>query len=418
MASAARDSQMQQGALGLLGRRDFRRVFFAIAISELGDAFHYIALMWLALDKGGPLGVVAVRLADSVPALVFGLHGGIAADRWNRKRVMISADLARGVILIPVAIAGLTNQLPIWGLVVAASLLETATSYFAPAYSALVPGLVDRNNVQEANSLIAATTNALSIGGWAAAAGLLAIAPISTFFALNSISFFVSAALIGGIAPRDETAVSLRTETPRIREAFAALSPIPALAAGVIALGVAITISAGTWIAGVPELVRDVLHRGAGGFSIVMVGYAIGSVVVGAILTRFPVKNKARASLLAWTLYLPAYGLFALSNSLPLAVAGAFVAGTGQSAALILLTSAAQEQIADDVLGRVMGVISLVHRGAHATGLLLISPLFAVLAPRAIFAGAAIAIPVVGIVGATLAYIAENRRRTAGVAEI
>ena len=73
---------MQQGALALLGRRDFRRVFLAIAISELGHALHYIALMWLALDQGGPLGVVAVRLGDSVPALVFGLHGGIAADRW------------------------------------------------------------------------------------------------------------------------------------------------------------------------------------------------------------------------------------------------------------------------------------------------------------------------------------------------
>src|SRR5882757_9921710 len=120
MASAGRDRPMHQGAMALLGRRDFRRVFLAIAISELGDALHYIALMWLALDKGGPLGVVAVRLADSVPALVFGLHGGIAADRWDRKRVMISADLARAIILIPVAIAGLTNHLPIWGLVAAA----------------------------------------------------------------------------------------------------------------------------------------------------------------------------------------------------------------------------------------------------------------------------------------------------------
>jgi hypothetical protein len=321
------------------------------------------------------------------------------------------------VILIPVAIAGLTNQLQIWGLVVAAFLLETATSYFAPAYNALVPALVDRSNVQEANGLIGATTNALSIGGWAAAAGMLAIVPISSFFAINSISFFVSAALISCIAPRDENGVSLRTETPRIREAFAALSPTPALAAGVIVLGVAITISAGTWIAGVPELVRDVLHRGAGGFSIVMVGYAVGSVVVGAILTRYPVSNKARASLLAWTLYLPAYGLFALSTSLPLAVAGAFVAGMGQSAALILLTSAAQEQIAADVLGRVMGVISLVHRGAHATGLLMISPLFAVFAPRAIFAGAAFAISAAGIVSATLVHVAQKRRRTVEEAE-
>jgi MFS family permease len=415
MPSARDDLPMQHGPLSLLHRRDFRRLFFAIAISELGDAFHYIALMWLALDKGGPLGVVAVRLADSVPALVFGLHGGIAADRWNRKRVMISADLARAIILIPVAVAGLTNRLPIWGLVAAAFLLETATSYFAPAYNALMPELVDRNNVQEANSLIGATTNALSIGGWAAAAGLLVIAPISTFFALNSISFFVSAALIGRITRREHgSGVSIGTEPPRIREAFAAMRPIPTLAASVIVLGVAITISSGTWIAGVPELVRDVYHHGAGGFSIVMIGYAIGSVTVGAILTRYPIEDKARTSMMAWILYLPAYGLFALSHTFPLAVGGAFVAGIAEGAARILLTSAAQEQIPNDLLGRVMGVISLVHRGAHATGLLLISPLFAVFAPRAIFAGAALAIPAVGTIGAARAYFAEKRRRNVG----
>ncbi len=411
MPSTGDDHPMPQGPLVLLRRRDFRRVFFAVAASEFGDALHYIALMWIALEKGGPLGVVAVRLADSVPALVFGLHGGIVADRWDRKRVMISADLVRGLTLIPIAIAGLTNQLPIWGLVVASFLLETATAYFVPAYNAIVPALVDRGNVQKANGLIGATTSALSIGGWAAAAGLLAIVPLSAFFALNSISFFVSAALISGIARRDASAISLDTERPRIREAFAAIRPIPTLAAAVISLGVSVTISSGTWIAGVPELVRDVFHRGAGGYSIVMVGYAIGSVTAGAILTRYPAKNKARASMMAWMLYLPAFGLFAMSHSFPLAVAGAFLAALGQSAGLILLTSAAQERIADDVLGRVMGVISLIYRGGHATGLMLISPLFAVFAPRAIFAGAAIAIPAAGIIGVTLAYVGENRRR-------
>src|SRR5690348_8398739 len=165
---------MRLRALDLLGRRDFRRLYFAISISELGDAFHYIALMWIALLKGGPLGVIAVRLADSIPALVFGVHGGVAADRFDRKRLMIAADLVRALVLIPVAAAGLSNRLPLWGLVAAAFILETATSYFAPAYSAMVPALVDRANVQEANGLIGATTNALSIGGWAAAAGLLA----------------------------------------------------------------------------------------------------------------------------------------------------------------------------------------------------------------------------------------------------
>ena len=154
-------------ALGLLRRNDFRSVYLAVAASELGDALHYIAIMWFAFDAGGPLGVVAVRLADSVPALVFGLHGGLAADRRDRRRMMIGADLARAAVLVPIAVAGLAGHLPLAALVVAAFLLETATSYFAPAYGALLPALVDRANVQQANALVQGTVQALSVGGWA-----------------------------------------------------------------------------------------------------------------------------------------------------------------------------------------------------------------------------------------------------------
>ena len=116
-------------ALRLLHRRDFRRTYAAIVVSELGDSFHYVALMWFALVSAGPLGVLAVRLADSLPALVFGLHGGLVADRSDRRRVMVSADVARGAVLVPVA--GLAGRLDLWMLVVAAfvvSRLQRVTS--------------------------------------------------------------------------------------------------------------------------------------------------------------------------------------------------------------------------------------------------------------------------------------------------
>src|SRR5438105_14567080 len=97
--------------LRLLRRSAFRRTYAAVVISELGDAFHYVALMWFALVSAGPLGVLAVRLADSIPALVFGLHGGLVADRSDRRRVMVLADVARAVVLVPVAVAGPAGRL-------------------------------------------------------------------------------------------------------------------------------------------------------------------------------------------------------------------------------------------------------------------------------------------------------------------
>jgi MFS family permease len=385
----------------LRDHRDFRSLFTAVCISELGDALNYIALMWLALERGGALGVVAVRFADSVPAFFFGLHGGIAADRFSRKKLMVGADVVRGVVLVPVAIAGLAGSLPLWGLVVAAFALEAATSYYAPAYGATVPAVVERRNVQGANALVEGTVQALSIGGWALAALLLDVLPVSTFFAVDAVTFFVSALVTLRIGAR---LLPVAAEAaPRLRQGLDALRPLRSLFIGVCVFGAAMTLTTGSWISGVPTLVRSSLHRGAGGFSILMVGFAIGAIASGAVLARVRVRNKGRASMLAWAAYLPAYGLIAIATSLPLAVVGAVFSGAGETFSYVLLNSAAQEEVDERVLGRVSGLISFVHRGAHATGLLLVSPLFAVAAARPLFGAVAVAVPLVGFAGVAIA---------------
>jgi Transmembrane secretion effector len=388
-------------SLRLLRRRDFGTLYAAVSISELGDALNYIALMWIALRTGGPLGVVAVRLADSIPGIVFGLHGGVAADRWSRRKLMVGADLARGVVLVPVAIAAIDGSLPLWGLVVAAFLLEAATSYFAPAYGATIPAVVDRENVQGANALVQATAQALSIGGWALAAGLLAFLPLGTFFAVDAATFFISAALILRIRAAHGRAA--HGEAPRLREGIDALLPRRALAAAVVVYGIAMTITTGCWIAGVPTLIQRSLHEGAGGFSIVMIGFAVGSIGTGAWLAHVRLRRKARASMLAWVVDLPAYVLLGVAGSVPVAFAAAVGTGAAESSSYVLLTSAAQEEIPDEVLGRVLGVVSFVHRGSHATGLLLVAPLFAVAGARPLFVAAGVAVALVGLGGAFVA---------------
>ena len=397
-------------AVDLLRLPDFRRVFVAVSASELGDSLHYIALMWFAFDVGGAGGVIAVRLADSIPALLFGLHGGLAADRFSRKRLMVGADLVRGAVLVPVAIAGIAGSLPLWGLVVASFVLEASTSYFAPAYGATIPTLVQRENVQRANAFVQSAVQSISIGGWAVSAALLTFMPVSVFFAVNAASYFVSAAFLARLRHGEEH--DTRGESPQLRAGVAALRPRRMLAGATLALGVAVTITSGTWIGGMPKLVSDTLQHGAGGFSVVMVGYAAGSIVSGALLARVPVRRKARASMVAWAMYLPGYGLIALAHSLPLAVAGAFFAATGQSTSVVLLNSAAQEEVPDHLLGRVLGVVSLTHRGAHATGLMFVSPLFLLAAAPTVFGGAAIAVPLVGLTCLAAAARAPAMRRS------
>jgi hypothetical protein len=320
---------------------------------------------------------------------------------------MVVSDLVRAAVLVPVAIAGLAGDVPLWGLIASAFVLTTGASYFDPAYGAVLPALAGRDGVQAANALVRASSDALWLGGSAIAAGLLAVVPLSTFFAINAGSFVLSALLLSGL-PRFPAAPA-GTASPRVREAFTVLRPYPWLAAAVGALGVAVTISSGTWIVGVPELVRRGLDGGAGRFALLIVAYALGSIGTGAFLARHPVAHKARASLVAWCAYLPAYLLLAMAHSLGPALAGALVAGAGQGAALVLTMSAAQEEIPDSHLGRVTGLISLVHRGAHAIGLLLVSPLFAVVATRSVFVAAAFAIPLVSLTAAAIAARAAGR---------
>jgi hypothetical protein len=192
-------------------------------------------------------------------------------------------------------------------------------------------------------------------------------------------------------------------ESPRLREGIAALRPQRALTSAVVTFGIAMTITTGSWIAGVPTLVKRSLHHGAGGFSVVMIGFAIGSIAIGVALARFHIRRKARASMLAWVIDLPAYLLLALATDIPLAFAAAVGSGAAESLSYVLLNSAAQEEIPDAVLGRVLGVISFVHRGSHATGLLIVSPIFAIAAARPIFAVAAVAVALVAVSGVAVA---------------
>src|SRR4029077_2984404 len=97
-------------------------------------------------------------------------------------------------------------------------------------------------------------------------------------------------------------------------------------------------------------------------------------------------------------------------GSLQVALAAGLLCGVGQGSSWVLINSAAQEEVPDRFLGRVMGLISLVHRGAHATGLLLVSPLFAIVATQDVFAAAAIAIPLTGLAGLAFSARATEAR--------
>jgi MFS family permease len=394
-----------RGKSALLSRPDFRRAYGAAAISQLGDSFQFVAVLWLAVVTGGPFGVIAVRLADGLPALLFALHGGASADRRDRKRTMIAADLARGAVLTPIAVAGLTGHLSIWAVAPAGFVVAACSSYFVPAFGASVPSLAGRGNAQRANALMASTNSTVMVGGRALAAALLAGISIGSFFAVNAISFFVSAALLA--RTRLPRRVPVAEEHVSLREGFEALRPRPGLALAIAMLGLGTAIMSGVWTVGVAQLAHTQFH-GASTLALLLAATAAGTILVNAALVRWPVRWKVRRSCAAWALLLPGFAVLAAAPSLPLALAGTFVVGISAGATLVLVTTATQESVPDAALGRAMGIVNLATYGAKPLGLLLIAPLYAVVGARTMFLTGGVVVAVAGV-GCSLAVASATR---------
>jgi MFS family permease len=402
------------GPRQLLARPDFRRVYVAGASGQLGDAFQFVALLWYAVVLGGPLGVMVARIATTLPALLFGLPAGLAADRWDRRRTLIAADLVRGVVLVPVAVAGLTGNLPLWGLIAAGFIVSTASAYFTPALNAFVPGIVERRNLQQANGLVTATNNVALLGGWAVAAALLTVVSVGSFFAINAASYFVSAALIARTQARP-VAASTAPERRRLLAGVVGMGVRPGLRAAVAMHALGVTVNTGVWTVGVAEVAHSELGS-ASGLSLILTATALGAIAAGAVLSKLRLPRKVLLSCLAWCLLLPGYLLLSTATELPSAIAGTFLVGVGTGAAFVFLTSATQESVEESVLGRAMGIIFLGSFGAKPIGLLLIAPLYAFFEPSVMFVAGAVAVFVCALVAAALVDLATRRYRAAAAA--
>lgn len=365
--------------------------------------------MWFAVVAAGPLGVIVVRLVDGLPALLFGLHGGVAADRWDRRRTMIAADLARGLVLAPVAVVGLVGTLPLWALVVTAFVLTTAASYFTPAFGAFLPSLVGRSNVQRANGLVTAANAGLNVTGWAVAAALLEIVSVGTFFAINAASFFVSAALLMRVAPRPVASRPQERPRSRLRVGFEDLRDRTGLPAAVAMLGAGMTIMTGVWTVGIAELAHSTLGRGATGLALVLAATALGTITATSFLSWKPVRRKVLASCLAWTPALPGYVLLGLADSLSPALVGTYLVGFAGASAFVLVTAATQESLPEERLGRALGVVFLGHTGTKPLGLLAIAPLYAVFDPTVMFVAGGIVTFALALTAAGAVHSASGR---------
>jgi MFS family permease len=174
---------------------NFRRLWFGQVISELGTWFSFIAELGLVQMYSGSTWMTAGLLVSRLlPVLIFAPLAGVAVDRWDRRQILIAADLVRALAALGFLTIGVGA--PIWVAILCSGLMASATTFFEAAKNASIANMVTRQEMLTANVLMFSTrflqlTLGAALGGMTAAKF-----GYNTAFVINSISFVASAAFI------------------------------------------------------------------------------------------------------------------------------------------------------------------------------------------------------------------------------
>ena len=333
----------------LLARPAYRRLWLARTISQVGDVAQFTTLVLLVIAlTGSGLGVSAVVLAEIVPVLLLAPLAGSIVDRLPRVQVMVASDLVRVV---------LAAVLAVWHDHVAIAYavafgLAGGQAFFSPAAQSILPSVVDDDELVAANS-----------GIWTAAvAAQIVVAPVAALvavtvgfgpaFAVNALSFAVSAAVLRGLREPVRTApVVVSSSFAHAREALAALGQIPllkALAAGQFLAA----LSAGATSALLVVLAQERLG-GGGGFGVLVAAIGIGAALGPLLLLRRIADPRRPLFVFGPYAVRGAVDLvLAAVTALPLAAAALVVYGLSTSTGNVTFSSLVQSRVPEHLRGR------------------------------------------------------------------
>jgi hypothetical protein len=380
--------------------RDFARLWLGQVVSVSGDGMQRIALLWWAGQHGGTSLLVAVAVCGIVPLVALSPVGGWAADRYDRRRLMVAADILRVSTSGLLAVAMLWGTPPVALVCALVALTAVGTAAFDPTYAATVPTLVPEEDRPAANGLNLANSAAGGLVGPILGGLLLAALGIGGVLVVNAATFAWSALCV--LAARIPAApATLVTEPSPAAVAGSEPGPVRAVLADrqlrrLVALAATLNLVA----APVPLLIVSLadVRLGVGVQvyalleAVLSAGVLVGALTAGMLAAR---KHAMAVSMLALGGCLASLGLVPL--------AGAFVAlglcGVSIAVANTALITIFQNSVAPEVQGRVFGVVGAMAEGLRPLGLLLAGPLLA-------FAGVSGAFAVVGlaVVAATVTW--------------
>jgi MFS family permease len=384
--------------LGALEERPFRLLWLGQTTSSFGDGLVFVALAFAVFQVGGGAGALGIVLAAFTLARAgFILVGGVWADRLPRRFVMLAADLVRAGVQAYTAVALLTGTMETWMFVVAGAVLGAAQAFFGPASTGLIAETVSRERLQQANALIALSQSGTAIFGPAVAGLLIAATEPAWAFALDAVTFLVSAAFLARLrvlhAERPPRRRFLAELVEGCREAWSR----GWLRAGFLLAGIA-NVGLGVFFVLGPVIAERELG-GAAAWGMILTGGAIGGVAGSALGLRLRPGRPIVASFAAWSLaVLPPFALLPPLPALAVAVAnGLFVGGIVYGNAVY--EAVLQREIPPERLARVTSFDWMVSLVFMPLGQTLAGPLAEIVGTDAVLVGAAALIAVACAVG-------------------
>lgn len=348
----------------LWGNPDFRRLFTAQLISFAGDWFATVAILGLALELTGSPVIASLALVIQTAAFAFASPlAGILADRFDRRRLMVVADIAR----VPVALSFLLARDPgtLWIAFVALALLSFGAAIFEPTSSASLPNLVEPDELGEANVLIGSAWGTMLAVGAALGGIVAALFGRDVAFVVNAASFAASAALIIGIrrsfrGPQDP---EHGHEMPHagLRGLAESVTVVLRFARGNRTLAALLlsktTFGVGTGVVIMLAVFGDrVFGAGDLGIGILFAARGLGA-LIGPFLARSLVGTSDRGLIIgiagSFAAFALGYSLLPVAPWLWLAAVTVFVAHLGGGAQWTLSTYGLQRATPDRIRGRV-----------------------------------------------------------------
>ena len=392
---------------------EYRKLWTATAISTLGDGMYLTALPLLAARlTRDPLAVSAVTFAAWLPWLLVALASGALVDRWDRRRVLWTADAGRGVLVGALTVLVLAGWASIWLLATVGFLLGVGQTLFDSAVLAIIPALVsrDRGRLERANGRWGAVMTAGEQLAGPPAGGVAFTVAAWLPFAADAVSFAASAALLASLRghftaepPEIGSPASLRGEIAEGLRFLLGHRVLRALAGMVGAYSLVFMAASAILVL----FAQQELGLGSVGFGLLLAALAVGA-LPGSLLAPMVGQRLPAGTVLIGGALVEAGAWLAVGLAPSAWVAAAALAADGLVGAIWNVTQLSLRQvlIPDRLLGRVIGAFRLVGFGPAPVGALLGGVLGRTLGLRAPFVVGAVVLAVVAL----LALPAVNTR--------